>query len=175
MSESSFVSFSRYSITSLLSPILLLMSPINSSRAATLFVSPLGDDSNGSSWTTAFRTVQKALESIPDDRGGHCIVIRPGTYMEANLNPSHKGAAGVYNILEADFDGSLGSGATGYAVIDCSDPDKGLRSVDWWGPFKSTPDFSAVSWVRGTLRRIYVTGGDGGLFWALPPKIEPFS
>ncbi len=145
------------------------------SYSATLFVSPLGDDSDGSSWTKAFKTIQKAFDRVPDDRGGHQIVIRPGTYMENNLNPGQKGAQGAYNTLVADFDGNLGSGATGYAVIDCSDPEKGLKSVDWYGVIRADPDFSAINWDRWHLSHIYMTGGDGGLFWDFPPKIEPFS
>ena len=140
-----------------------------------MYVSKLGDNSDGTSWTKAFTTVQRALDAVPDDTGGHRIVIRPDTYIEANLYPAHKGAQGKYNTIEADFDGSLGSGTTGYAVIDSSDPAKGLQSVDWWGPFKSNPDYSGVVWDRWVVRRLYVTGGDGGLFWDLPPKIEPFT
>ena len=45
-----------------------------------LFVSKLGNDSDGSSWATAFRTVQQALCAVPDDGGGHTITIRPDTY-----------------------------------------------------------------------------------------------
>ncbi len=144
-------------------------------RAATLYVSPLGDDSDGSSWTKAFKTIQKAFDRVPDDKGGHHILIRPGVYMENNLDPGKKGAPGAYNFLEADFDGSQGSGATGYAVMDSSDPDKGLKSVDWYGIIKADPNFSAINWDRWHLRHIYMTGGDGGLFWDFPPKIEPFS
>lgn len=142
---------------------------------ATYFVSKLGDDSDGSSWAKAFRTIQSALDAIPDDAGGHRIVIRPDTYMEANLNPSHRGAQGRYNVIESDYDGSLGSGSTGYAVIDSSDPNRGLQSVDWWSAFKANPEFSGIAWDRWHLKRIYATGGDAGLFWDFPPKIESFS
>ena len=37
------------------------------------------------------------------------------------------------NRFDVDYDGSLGSGAAGYAVVDASDPRKGMQSVDWWG------------------------------------------
>ena len=53
----------------------------------TLHVSKLGNDSNGLTWQTAFRSIQKALDSIPDQRGGHKIIVRPDTYVEANLAP----------------------------------------------------------------------------------------
>src|SRR5258705_13818906 len=78
--------------------------------SGTLFVSQLGDNSDGSSWVRAFRTIQAALNSIPDDHGRHRIIVRPDTYMEANLYPAHKGAAGAYNELIGDWDGALGSG-----------------------------------------------------------------
>ncbi|MBN1509651.1 MAG: hypothetical protein JW955_22580 [Sedimentisphaerales bacterium] len=107
-------------------------------RGATLYVSKQGDNSNGRSWRAAFHTIQKALDSVPDDRGGHRIIIRPDTYVEANLAPAYKGAPGAYNSLVGDFDGSLGSGATGWTVIDSGDPAKGFKSWDWWGPIRAS-------------------------------------
>src|SRR3989441_13133757 len=65
-----------------------------SRSGVTLFVSKLGDNSDGSSWAKAFKTIQSALSAVPDGRGGHCIIVRPDTYMEANLFPAQKGAAG---------------------------------------------------------------------------------
>lgn len=161
-----------------LAPRLLLASPHTRSDGAggaTMYVSKLGDGSGGHTWATAFRTLQAALDAVPDGDGGHRIVVRPDTYLEANLLPAHKGAAGAYNVIEADWDGSLGSGASGYAVIDCSDPGLGFKSVDWWSAFAATPDVSSVPWDRWIVRRIYTAGGDAGLFWDLPPKCEPFT
>ncbi|MCZ7637030.1 MAG: hypothetical protein M5U12_13930 [Verrucomicrobia bacterium] len=60
-------------------------------RGTTRYVSKLGDDSDGSSWAKAFQTLQAALNAIPDDRGGHRIIVRPDTYLEANLFPAHRG------------------------------------------------------------------------------------
>jgi len=82
----------------------------------TFYVSRLGDDTDGSAWKTAFHTIQQALNAIPDGKGGYRIIIRPDTYAEANLYPAHKGAIGAYNVLEADWDGSLGCDATGWAA-----------------------------------------------------------
>ena len=151
----------------------------------TLYVSALGDNSDGRSWRTAFRTIQAAVVAIPDDNGGHRIIVRPDTYAEANLDSKHKGAAGAYNTIEGDWDGSLGSGATGWVVIDSGaphvvvrtnpkagtgnptfmvvpdgDPDKetGLKSVDWWGPWRCDPAYSAAGWDRWIFRRLYCTG-----------------
>jgi hypothetical protein len=145
-----------------------------------LHVSKKGDDTDGLSWKTAFHTVQKALDSVPDDLGGHQIIVRPDTYVEANLAPSHRGAAGAYNVLMGDFDGSLGSGATGWVVIDSSDPEKGFKSWDWWGPIRASDKnwatgnnhetFSSLIWDRWTLRHLYTAGGDAGLFWDLTNK-----
>ena len=141
----------------------------------TLHASRLGDGSDGRSWATAFRTVQAAIDAIPDDRGGHRVIVRPDTYMEGNLYPAAKGAAGAYNVLEADLTGAFGSGVAGYAVLDCGDPELGLKAVDWWSTFRASPDFSGVGWDRWVIRGIYSTGGDAGLFWDLPPKVEPFT
>ena len=161
-------------------------------QGVTLYVSILGDNSDGRSWQTAFHTIQKALDSVPDKQGGHRVIVRPDTYAEANLYPAHKGAPGAYNVLEGDWDGSLGSGATGWVVIDSgapnvvvrtdpkaptgnptfmildsADPEKetGLKSVDWWGPWRCDPAFSAVIWDRWVFRRLYATGSEGGMGW----------
>ncbi len=149
-------------------------------QGATFHVSKLGDDSDGRSWKTAFRTIQKGLDAVPDDRGGHQVIVRPDTYIEANLAPAHKGAAGAYNTLIGDFDGSLGSGATGWVLIDSGDPEKGFKSWDWWGPIRASDKhwphgnnqetFSSIIWDRWTLRRLYTAGGDGGFFWDLTNK-----
>ncbi len=142
-----------------------------------LHVSKLGDNSDGLTWATAFHTLQQGLDAIPDDRGGHRIEVRPDTYVEANLSPSHKGAAGAYNELVGDFDGSLGSGAHGWVMIDSGDPAKGFKSWDWWGPIRASDKhwpngnnketFSSIIWDRWTLRHLYTAGGDAGFFWDL--------
>jgi hypothetical protein len=147
---------------------------------ATLYVSKLGDNSDGRSWKTAFHAIQKALDAVPDDRGGHRIIVRADTYVEANLAPAHKGAAGAYNTLMGDFDGRLGSGAAGWVVIDAGDPEKGFKSWDWWGPIRASDKhwphgnnqqtFSSIVWDRWNLRRLYTAGGDGGFFWDLTNK-----
>jgi len=59
-----------------------------------LYVSKLGDGSDGSSWAKAFHTIQTALNAVPDSKGGHRIIIRPDAYMEANYFPAQRGAAG---------------------------------------------------------------------------------
>lgn len=64
-----------------------------------LYVSKLGDNSDGLSWKTAFHTIQAALLAVPDDMGGHRVVVRPDTYAEANLYPPFKGAGEAYNEL----------------------------------------------------------------------------
>lgn len=154
-------------------------------RGVTLHVSQLGDGSDGSSWAKAYRSIQAALDAIPDDKGGHRILVRPDVYVEAMLSPTHPGAAGAYNELIGDFDGSLGSGARGYVVLDAGDPSKGFKSYDWWGNIRSNqegwspehtdPTFSAIIWDRWKLKNLYATGGDGGLFWDLTNRVEPFT
>jgi len=145
-----------------------------------LHVSKLGDNSDGSTWPKAFRTIQAALDAVPDSQGGHQIIVRPDTYVEANLAPSHKGAPGAYNTLIGDFDGSHGSGAKGWVLIDSGDPEKGFKSWDWWGPIRSSDKhwshgnnqetFSSIIWDRWTIRHLYVAGGDGGFFFDLTDK-----
>lgn len=157
----------------------------NNRVGKTIYVSKLGDDSDGSSWAHAFRTIQRALDAVPDERGGHHIIVRPDTYMEANLYPAHKGAAGAFNVLECDHDGRFGCGTSGFAVIDSGDPARGFKSYDWWGPIRAykkgwstahkEETFSAVVWDRWVIRYMYVTGGDGGLFFDLVDKPEPFT
>ncbi len=165
----------------------------DAARAGTvLYVSRLGDNTDGRSWATAFRTIQAALDAVPDADGGHRVVIRPDTYAEANLFPAHKGAAGAYNVLEGDWDGRYGSGTNGWVVIDSGAPEQvvrtnpeaptgnptfmvlgegdagaetGLKSVDWWGPWRCDPGFSAVAWDRWVFRRLYSTGSEGGIGW----------
>jgi hypothetical protein len=154
-------------------------------KGKTFFVSKLGDDSDGSSWQKAFRTIQAALLAVPDNQGGHRIIVRPDTYVEANLYVKHKGAPGAYNLIAGDFDGRLGSGATGWVVVDCSapgvaarldptrggnwkiiksdEPESGFKSVDWWGNFAGPPGtFSNFGYDRRIFRHIYSTGGEGG-------------
>jgi hypothetical protein len=166
-------------------------------KGATLYVSKLGDNSDGGSWAKAFHTIQAALLAVPDDKGGHRVVIRPDTYAEANLYPAFSGAAGSYNLLIGDRDGRLGSGAAGWVVIDSGAPEvivrtnpnagtgnptfmllkegdpakeTGLKSVDWWGPWRCAPDYSAAIWDRWSYRNLYATGSEGGIGWDLSCK-----
>jgi hypothetical protein len=174
------------------SPDALTAPAAGSREGLTLYVSKLGDNSDGKSWAKAFHTVQAALNAVPDARGGHRIVIRPDTYAEANLYPAYKGAASAYNTIEGDWDGRLGSGATGWVIIDSGapllvvrtnpkagtgnptfmtlpdgDPNKetGLKSVDWWGPWKCDPAYSGSIWDRWIFRRLYSSGSEGGMGW----------
>ncbi len=155
-------------------------------HGATLYVSKLGDGSDGLTWATAYPTIQQALDAVPDDQGGHRVIVRPDTYMEANLNPAHKGAAGDYNELVGDVDGRFGGGRVGEVVIDSSDPgQQGFKSYDWWGPIRAyskgwSPEHteettSAIWWDRWAIRNLYFTGGDGGVFFDCTDHVEPFS
>lgn len=149
-------------------------------QGKTLYVSKLGDNSDGCSWKTAFRSIQSALSSIPDNQGGHQIIVRPDTYYEANLHPAYPGAAKSYNALLGDHNGQLGSGASGWVVIDSGDPVKGFKSWDWWSTFAASDQkwptgnnkqtFSSIVCDRWIFRNIYATGGDAGLFWDLTDK-----
>jgi len=178
----------------LLLPILFALIAFNSSAQSApsltsnsiIYVSRLGDNSDGSTWAKSFNTIQEALDAIPDSQGGYKIIIRPDTYFEANLFPKFKGNKGSYNSLIGDFDGSFGSGTSGHVVIDSGDPkQKGFKSYDWWSTFRATQQgwskehkeetFSAVGWDRWSLRHLYVTGGDAGLFWDGTNQVEPFT
>lgn len=151
----------------------------------TFYVSKLGDNTDGLTWATAFNEVQTALDSIPDGKGGHRIIVRPDTYMEANLLPAHPGAEGAYNELIGDFDGSLGSGTSGHVILDAGEARKGFKSYDWWGNIRAyqkgwsaehtEETVSAILWDRWILRRLYATGGDGGLCFDCTDRVEPFT
>lgn len=144
--------------------------PSDVQGGVTLYVSKLGDNTDGRSWKTAFHTIQKALDAVPDDKGGHQVIVRPDTYVEANLAPAYKGAAAAYNSLIGDFDGGLGSGAKGWTVIDSGDPEKGFKSWDWWGPIRASDKhwphgnnqetFSSIIWDRWNLRHLYTAQVD---------------
>lgn len=150
------------------------------STVKVIYVSKLGDNSDGSNWRKAYHTIQAALSAVPDEKGGYKIIIRPDTYTEANLYPSYKGAAGSYNEMTGDYDGKEGSGSTGWVVIDSGDPGKGFKSHDWWGTMKAavkgySPEntdetFSGLIWDRWKFCNLYVTGGDAGLFWDMTDK-----
>jgi hypothetical protein len=150
------------------------------STAKVIYVSKIGDNSDGSNWRKAYHTIQAALSAVPDEKGGYKIIIRPDTYTEANLYPSYKGAAGSYNELIGDYDGNEGSGSAGWVVIDSGDPGKGFKSHDGWCTMKATmkgysPEytdetFSGLIWDRWKFRNLYVTGGDAGLFWDMTDK-----
>jgi len=149
-------------------------------KGSTLYVSKHGDDSDGSSWAKAFRTIQAALAAVPDAQGGHRVIVRPDTYNEANLHPSCRGAEGAYNEIVGDSDGSLGSGAKGWVLIDSGDPVNGFKSWDWWGPIAASDrnwpggnnkrTFSSIVCDRWIFRNLYTAGGDAGLFWDLTDK-----
>ena len=158
----------------------------HTSSPETFYVSKLGNNSDGSSWINAFSKIQAALDAIPDGRGGYRIIIRPDTYFEAMLFPANKGAKGAYNELIGDTDGKLGSGTTGWVVIDSGDPEqKGFKSYDWWGTIRSNAQgwseahtdstFSAIGWDRWKFQNLYVTGGDAGIFFDLTNQVKPFS
>ena len=97
-------------------------------QGKTIYVSKQGDNSDGSSWQKAFHTIQAALLTLPDKKGGHKVIIRPDTYVEANLYTDHPGAPGSYNLLIGDRDGRLGSGATGWVILDTSCPGVAVRT-----------------------------------------------
>ncbi|MCP4644374.1 MAG: hypothetical protein GY851_28280 [bacterium] len=151
----------------------------------TFYVSKLGNNSDGLTWATAFTTIQAALDAVPDDQGGHRVIVRPDTYVEAMLSPAQRGAKGAYNEFLGDVDGAFGSGTTGDVIIDSGDARKGFKSYDWWGTIRANqegwseehtkPTFSAHIWDRWRLRNLYVTGSDGGLFWDCTNMIEPFT
>ncbi|MGV8096431.1 MAG: hypothetical protein AB2L24_31630 [Mangrovibacterium sp.] len=149
-------------------------------KGSVIYVSKLGDNSDGSSWKKAYHTIQAALSAIPDDKGGHVIIVRPDTYVEANLHTAYKGAKGAYNLLVGDSDGRYGSDVTGRIIIDAGDPQKGFKSYDWWSTIRATfkgwkPEFteqtfSSICWDRWILRNLYTSGSDAGFFWDLTDK-----
>ena len=158
-------------------------------KGITLYVSKAGNNTDGTSWKKAYHSIQAALSSIPDDKGGHMIIVRPDTYVEDNIFTAYKGAKGSYNLLVGDSFGRLGSGASGRIILDAGDPQKGFKSWDWWGTIRTIgngraygaegwkqikegwkPDpsekiFSSNCWDRWILRNLYASGSDAGFFW----------
>lgn len=176
----------NYMLVFLILAVLVIMAVPATAKPVTLYVSKLGDNTSGTSWAHAYNDIQTALSAVPDDNGGHRIIIRPDTYMEANLYTLHRGASGNYNELIGDTDGKLGSGTTGWVVIDSGDPEqKGFKSYDWWGTIKAyshewSPEhtdatFSSICWDRWKLSGLYVTGGDAGIFFDCTNEVKPFS
>jgi len=154
-------------------------------KGVVIYVSKKGDNSDGSSWGRAYHTIQAALSAVPDEKGGHVIIVRPDTYIEANLYPAYKGAKGFYNLLVGDTNGLYGSGARGRIIIDAGDPQKGFKSYDWWStiraydkgwrPEHTEETFSSICWDRWMLRDLYTSGGDAGFFWAVTDKDGRFA
>jgi hypothetical protein len=150
-----------------------------------IYVSKLGNNSTGADWRTAVHTLQQGLLAVPDDCGGHRVIVRPDTYVEANLYTARQGVKGAYNEFIGDVDGRLGSGATGWVIIDSGDPARGFKSYDWWSTIRAyskgwSPEhtgetFSATCWDRWVFRHLYVTGSDAGLFFDGTVKVQPFS
>jgi len=150
-----------------------------------IYVSKLGDNSTGHSWQTAFHTLQQGLLAVPDDQGGHRVLVRPDTYIEANLYTAQQGVKGAYNEFVGDVDGRLGSGAAGWVVIDSGDPALGFKSYDWWSTIRAYSKgwskdhtgetFSSTCWDRWALRHLYATGSDAGLFFDGTDQVRPFS
>ena len=119
-----------------------------------MYVSKLGNNSDGKSWKRAFNSIKAALSAVPDDRGGHRIIIRPDTYVEANLSTLFKGAKGSYNLITGDTSRDLGSREKGRIIIDSGDPEKGFKSHDWWGTIKTVGNgfgYGAEGFERITL------------------------
>ena len=149
-------------------------------KGVTLYVSKSGNNTDGTSWKKGYHSIQAALSAIPDSLGGHRIIVRPDTYVEANLSTPFKGAKGAYNLLIGDSDGRLGSGATGRIIIDTGDPQQGFKSYDWWSTIRASskgwrPEyteqtFSSICWDRWILRNLYTSGSDAGFFWDLTNK-----
>ena len=52
--------------------------------------------------------------------------------MEANLFATQRGAVGAYNQLIGDTDGSLGSGTSGWVILDSGVAEKGFKSYYLW-------------------------------------------
>ena len=77
-------------------------------QPSTLYVSKLGDNTDGSTWQKAFRTIQAALTPCPMRMAGTaswCARIPTSRPISRRFTS----AAGSYNALVGDFDGSLGS------------------------------------------------------------------
>jgi len=144
-----------------------------------IYVSRLGEQPTAELEDSFRGPFQPALDAIPDTRRAPGYILPTPTRRQ--LDSKHKGAAGAYNMIEGDWDGSLDSGASGWVVIDrarrawrCAriqgghrqpyfmllpdgDPDQGdgLKSVELVGTWRCDPSYSAAGWDRWVFRRLY--------------------
>ena len=72
--------------------------------------------------------------------------MRPDTYAEANLYPAFSGAQNAYNEFIGDWDGSFGSGATGWVIVDSGAPLEIVRTNPKAGT--GNPTFMNLRWFQ---------------------------
>ena len=60
-------------LTFILGVIEVYAAPNDVQNGIKLYVSKLGDNTDGRSWKTAFNAIQQALDAVPDDKGGHQV------------------------------------------------------------------------------------------------------
>jgi len=133
------------------------------------------------------RTIQGRVVRRSRRTGAANRIVIPGpdTSFRGHALPGPKrGRPAGSTELIGDTDGALGSGTSGPVVIDSSDPGlKGFKSYDWWGavpvltPRGWSPEHKEETFLRpsagtaGGLANLYVTGGDGGIFFDMTDQV----
>ncbi|MBL8962976.1 MAG: right-handed parallel beta-helix repeat-containing protein [Phycisphaeraceae bacterium] len=95
------------------------LAEVVSGAKTTLFVTPSGSDSNnGQTIRTAYRTIQKAVNSVP--RPGTVIVVAPGVYAETITftSSTRKGNKALPMWIVGDVKGTATGWPAGEVVID---------------------------------------------------------
>lgn len=73
--------------------------------------------------------MKRSFLSHHDSSPGHRIVVRPDTYVEANLLPVHRGAPVAYNEIVGDFDSRLAALLSSTPRAHLADPLKIKRHI----------------------------------------------
>jgi parallel beta-helix repeat protein len=141
------------------------------SVGSAFFVRRTGDDDNdGRSATAAFRTIGKALASLPGLSSGRTIVVGPGTYNERLINTIPSGSAEQRVRLVADPTGVSTMDSPGPVILTSSGSGSIIRLVE--RQFITIDGFRVVGASGGnnagidirtasqiTVRNCEVTGG----------------
>lgn len=122
------------------------------------YVRKTGNDSNkGDTPVAAFKTIQKAIDSINDAGGSHVIYVGPGTYAEGLLITSSRGTRSGQtnkpNVIFGDPAGKYTNDAAGDVIIN---PGTGATPLQ----VQSRTDWSFRNLIfrGGSNYNLYLTG-----------------
>lgn len=122
------------------------------------YVRKTGNDSNrGDTPVAAFKTIQKAIDSINDAGGEHVIYVGPGTYSEGLLITSSRGTRSGQtnkpNVIFGDPTGKFTNDAAGDVIIN---PGTGATPLQVQS--RSDWSFRNLIFRGGSNYNLYLTG-----------------